>query len=57
MMANGKIGLEGHSYTATREERSRNENLEDLITPRVQTDHWISAMTLKMQKRHAKYGT
>ena len=55
IMEYDKIALENHSYTATREERSRNENLETLIKRR--GCKWtieISAMTLKMQKRHAK---
>ena len=54
-MAYDKIALKDHSYTATRQERSRNENSWKLsLNAEVQMDHWISAMTLKMQKRHAK---
>ena len=55
IMQYDKIALEYHSYTATKEERSRNENFHGNShwTQTVYKDHWISAMTLNeadMQK-------
>ena len=54
LMAYDKIAVEDHSCTATREKkvgtRTHGNSHE---TPRVQMDHEITALTLKMSKRHA----